>query len=259
MESFPADTGAREPTLAEDPALGLSQRAKLEILVAVLLGLFLVALDQTIVGTALPKIVTSLGGNELLHLGRHDLPADQHDHRPVLRQAVRPLRPQADAHDRHQPVPDRLGPVRAEPGHVAAHPLPRHPGPRRRRPLPDRARGHRRPVHPGRARQVPGPLRSRLRHLVPDRARSRRLPHRQRQLALDLLRQHADRHRQPGRHLAACCRRSSGRTPRRNLDYLGALVFTVAIGFLLVGPDQQAVRRLGRPRGRRLHPDRARR
>ena len=65
MESFPAETGAREPTLAEDPALGLSQRSKLEILGAVLLGLFLVALDQTIVGTALPKIVTSLGGNDL--------------------------------------------------------------------------------------------------------------------------------------------------------------------------------------------------
>ena len=65
MESFPAETGAREPSLAEDPALGLSQRSKLEILGAVLLGLFLVALDQTIVGTALPKIVTSLGGNDL--------------------------------------------------------------------------------------------------------------------------------------------------------------------------------------------------
>ncbi|MES2210228.1 MAG: MDR family MFS transporter [Chloroflexota bacterium] len=65
MESFPAETGAREPSLAEDPALGLSRRAKLEILGAVLLGLFLVALDQTIVGTALPKIVTSLGGNDL--------------------------------------------------------------------------------------------------------------------------------------------------------------------------------------------------
>ncbi len=64
MESFPAETGAREPSLAEDPALGLSQRAKMEILGAVLLGLFLVALDQTIVGTALPRIVTDLGGND---------------------------------------------------------------------------------------------------------------------------------------------------------------------------------------------------
>ena len=65
MESFPVDSGGTAPTVADDPALGLSQRAKLEILGAVLLGLFLVALDQTIVGTALPKIVTSLGGNEL--------------------------------------------------------------------------------------------------------------------------------------------------------------------------------------------------
>jgi EmrB/QacA subfamily drug resistance transporter len=48
----------------DDPALGLSRRAKFEILGAVMLGLFLGALDQTIVGTALPKIVTQLGGND---------------------------------------------------------------------------------------------------------------------------------------------------------------------------------------------------
>ena len=65
MESLPIEAEPRAPSLAEDPALGLSQRQKLEILGAVLLGLFLVALDQTIVGTALPKIVTDLGGNDL--------------------------------------------------------------------------------------------------------------------------------------------------------------------------------------------------
>jgi len=64
MESF-APEGPQTPSLAEDPALGLSRRTKLEILGAVLLGLFLVALDQTIVGTALPRIVTQLGGNDL--------------------------------------------------------------------------------------------------------------------------------------------------------------------------------------------------
>src|SRR6266550_507663 len=63
MESFP-DSNGRAPTLADDPALGLSQRAKLEILGAVLLALFLGALDQTITGPALPTIVTQLGGNE---------------------------------------------------------------------------------------------------------------------------------------------------------------------------------------------------
>ncbi|MEA2622966.1 MAG: hypothetical protein QOH61_1876 [Chloroflexota bacterium] len=51
---------------AKDPALLLSHRRKMEILFAILLGLFLSALDQTIVGTALPRIVGELkGSNEL--------------------------------------------------------------------------------------------------------------------------------------------------------------------------------------------------
>jgi EmrB/QacA subfamily drug resistance transporter len=64
MESFPGE-GVQAPSIAEDPALGLSPRAKLEILGAVLLGLLLGALDQTIVGVALPTIVTELGGQSL--------------------------------------------------------------------------------------------------------------------------------------------------------------------------------------------------
>src|SRR5213083_97181 len=51
-----------EPNAA---ALNLSPRAKLEILGAILLALFLFALDQTVVGTALPRIITELHGNEL--------------------------------------------------------------------------------------------------------------------------------------------------------------------------------------------------
>ena len=47
------------------PVMHLSQRAKLAIVAAVMLGLFLSALDQTVVGTALPTIVTDLGGNNL--------------------------------------------------------------------------------------------------------------------------------------------------------------------------------------------------
>src|SRR6266550_3575798 len=50
---------------AEEAALQLSPRAKLEILGAMLLAMFLFALDQTVVGTALPKIITDLNGNSL--------------------------------------------------------------------------------------------------------------------------------------------------------------------------------------------------
>src|SRR6476646_3622181 len=65
MEAFPTDAGGLAPSIDEDPALGLSHRAKLEVLIAVMLGLFLGALDQTIVGPALPTIVSQLSGNDL--------------------------------------------------------------------------------------------------------------------------------------------------------------------------------------------------
>ena len=65
MESMPVAEGGWEPNLEEDPALGLPFRAKMEILFAVMLGLFLGALDQTIVGPALPTVVTQLNGNDI--------------------------------------------------------------------------------------------------------------------------------------------------------------------------------------------------
>jgi multidrug resistance protein len=50
---------------ATAPAVHLTSREKLEIYGAILLALFLFALDQTVVGTALPVIVTELNGNDL--------------------------------------------------------------------------------------------------------------------------------------------------------------------------------------------------
>ena len=47
------------------PPVELPHRVRLEILGAVLLGILLAALDQTIVGTALPTIVTDLQGNDV--------------------------------------------------------------------------------------------------------------------------------------------------------------------------------------------------
>ena len=65
MEAMPREAVAFEPDTAHDPAIGLDNRTKFEILFAVMLGLFLTALDQTIVGPVLPHIVTDLKGADL--------------------------------------------------------------------------------------------------------------------------------------------------------------------------------------------------
>ncbi|MBA2254985.1 MAG: MFS transporter [Chloroflexi bacterium] len=49
----------------DGPPVRIDPRARLQIYGAILLGLFLAALDQTVVGTALPRIATDLRGNEL--------------------------------------------------------------------------------------------------------------------------------------------------------------------------------------------------
>jgi EmrB/QacA subfamily drug resistance transporter len=63
MEAMPP-AGAQTATAA-GTNISIDPRARMEILFAILLGLFLSALDQTIVGTALPRVVTDLSGNEL--------------------------------------------------------------------------------------------------------------------------------------------------------------------------------------------------
>ena len=214
MEAMPASVEGRGPTLAEDPALGLSHRAE--------------ARDpRRGPARAVPRRPRPdhrrhrpapdrhrSQRQRAVHLGRHDLPAD------VARSPCPFYGKLSDLFGRKpllmfgiSAVPHRLGPVRPEPEHGAADPLPRHPGPRRRRALPDLARRHRRPVHARRARPLPGPVRCRVRHLVHHRPGARRLPDRQRQLALGLLRQHPDRHRQPVSSSGGCCRRFAGRTP----------------------------------------------
>ena len=59
----PASASTTANVVPQDPALFLPQRRKMQILFAILLGLFLAALDQTIVGTALPTIVGDLHGS----------------------------------------------------------------------------------------------------------------------------------------------------------------------------------------------------
>ncbi len=50
---------------ADRPPIELPHPVRMRILGAVMVGVFLGALDQTVVGTALPRIITDLGGNNL--------------------------------------------------------------------------------------------------------------------------------------------------------------------------------------------------
>jgi EmrB/QacA subfamily drug resistance transporter len=61
----PAQRPGSEPSAGPPALISLPARTKLTILGAVLLTMFLASLDQTVVGTALPRIVTDLNGANL--------------------------------------------------------------------------------------------------------------------------------------------------------------------------------------------------
>ncbi len=54
-----------QQTFVDRPPIELPHPVRMRILGAVMIGVFLAALDQTVVGTALPRIITDLGGNDL--------------------------------------------------------------------------------------------------------------------------------------------------------------------------------------------------
>ena len=58
-------TSASQPAFVDKAPIELPHPVRMRILFMVMIGVFLAALDQTVVGTALPKIVTDLGGNDL--------------------------------------------------------------------------------------------------------------------------------------------------------------------------------------------------
>src|SRR6478735_6536448 len=104
----------------------LTGRALVPVFGALMLGMFLAALDQTIVSTALPTIV-----------GDHGVDA-------VVRKARRHVRAQAHVPRGDPDLPGGLDAVRPEPDDGRADRVPRDPGPRRRRPDGRRAGDHRR-------------------------------------------------------------------------------------------------------------------
>src|SRR4029079_14230910 len=58
-------TSAQRTAFVDKPPIELPHPVRMRVLYAVMIGVFLAALDQTVVGTALPRIITDLGGNDL--------------------------------------------------------------------------------------------------------------------------------------------------------------------------------------------------
>ena len=58
-------TSAPQTAFLDKPPIELPHPVRMRILFMVMIGVFLAALDQTVVGTALPRIITDLGGNDL--------------------------------------------------------------------------------------------------------------------------------------------------------------------------------------------------
>ena len=198
---------------ADAPAVQLSPRAKLEILGAILLALFLFALDQTVVGTALPRIVTDLHGDALytwsvtVYLLTATISgpiygklSDLFGRRPIFIFAIGVFLAGSIfaglSQEMWQFILFRglqgLGGGAVFPVALAV--------------VADL-------YTPAERGKYLGLLRGGVRPVVADRAGHRRPHHRQLQLALDLLRQRADRRDLARDPVAACSRRSSG--PRR--------------------------------------------
>ncbi len=64
--SRPASDGTEQPGGPHDVPSYLTHREIIQVLIGLMAGMFLAALDQSIVGTALPRIVSDLGGLEHL-------------------------------------------------------------------------------------------------------------------------------------------------------------------------------------------------
>ena len=157
----------------------LSHRQIMTILSGLMLGMFLAALDQTIVVDGDPHDRRRPERPVRPGVGDDGVPDHLDDRDAAVRQAVRHLRPQAAVTCSRSSI-FVLGSALCGLSHVDVHArrVPRVPGHRRRRPDVARAGDHRRHHPAARAREVPGLLHGRVRHVVGARPGGRRLPRR---------------------------------------------------------------------------------
>ena len=175
----------------------MTDRSRWIALYVLCLGTLMIVLDVTIVNVALPSIKADLGfSSDLARMGRERLSADLRRLPAPRRAARRSLRPPAPVPDRDRALHARFARVRPleQPG--SADRGARGAGPRRRCRLRRLASAHDDALHrAGRAREGDGHLRLRRLGRRLDRRAARRRAYRLAQLALDLPRQRADRHR----------------------------------------------------------------
>ena len=175
-------------------------------------GMLMIILDSTIVNVALPSIQD---GPRLLavepRLGRERLPDPVRRPAAARRAARRPDRPPAHVHGRPRRLHRRLAGLRARPEPGDADRGAVRPGRRRRADLRGDPGDDRDDV-PGAARAGEGDRRLQLRRFGRrvDRAARGRRAHGVDQLALDLLRQPADRRRRPRYSRRGCSTATRG-------------------------------------------------
>ena len=89
-----------------------SPREVKTVFAGLMLALALASLDQNIVGVALPRIVSDLGGSPSPLMGRHLLSRDLHCDDAALREALRHVRQETALYRRDRHLPHRLLPLR---------------------------------------------------------------------------------------------------------------------------------------------------
>src|SRR6478672_8022557 len=193
-ESMSATASQTVPAFVDRAPVELPHPVRMRVLGAVMIGVFLAALDQTVVGTALPRIITDLGGNSLYTWAftaylltstisgpLYGKLSDLFGRRPIFLFGIGVFMVGSLLAGLSQEMWRLFAPLAVQgpgAGGVAACRSPWRPGPRRGCALPDRAGGHRGPVRPVRAWQVPGPVRGGLRAVRPGRPGDRRDHHR---------------------------------------------------------------------------------
>ena len=113
----------------------LTHRQIVTILIGLMMGMFLAALDQTIVASAIRVIADDLHGLSSMAWVTTAYLITSTIVDPAVRQALGHLRAQAVLHHRHHDLHDRVGAVCLRLVDRVARRLPRRPGPGRRRPV----------------------------------------------------------------------------------------------------------------------------